>query len=96
MEKLTVIEEKGLQDVHVFQLCECDAVAAYSLDEAITWYKEQTGVEDDELYDYEDIVTISLDYKVRNSEDDSELITVKEIINTNWNGSPFVALTTEW
>lgn len=37
MNELTVVEEKGLKDVNVFQVCECDAVVGYSLDEAIEW-----------------------------------------------------------
>lgn len=95
MEELKVAEEKGLQDVHVFQICECDAVAAYSLEEAINWYKEITSLSDSDLYEHEDIEIISLDYKVRNSEEDDELISVREIIENHWNGEPFIVCSTD-
>lgn len=94
MEKLEVIEEKGLQDVHVFQICECDAVAAFSQEEARDWYKELTGLTDDDLYSYDEVEIVSNDYKVRKSEDDPELISVQEIIETYWDGNPFIAITT--
>jgi hypothetical protein len=96
MEELKMIEEKGLQDVEVFQVCESEAVAAYSLDEAISYYKDLTGLEDDELYPYEEIEVVPMDRYVRNSEDDdAEMITVQEIVNQYWNGKPFVAVTTD-
>lgn len=94
MKELKIAEEKGLQDVHVFQLCECDAVAAYSQDEARDWYKEQTGFSDDELYNYDDVEIISPDHKVYKSEDSNEKITVQELVDTYWNGKPFIAVTT--
>ncbi|UYG93204.1 hypothetical protein [Cytobacillus firmus] len=95
MNELTVVEEKGLKDVHVFQVCECDAVAGYSLDEAIEWYKNLTGLEDDELYFYEDVETIPFDYKVRKSEDEPDvLISVGEIVETYWEGKPFIVFST--
>lgn len=90
MEELKVAEEKGLQDVHVFEICEYDAVAAYSLEEAIAWYKETTGLTDSDLYKYDDIEEVSLDYKIRNSEEDDELISVREILDIHWNGEPFI------
>lgn len=96
MEELKVAEEKGLQDVHVFEICECDAVAAYSLEEAINWYKETTGLTDSDLYEYDDIDRISLDYEVRNSEEDDKLISVREILEKNWNGEPFIVYSSEW
>lgn len=92
MKKLEVIEEKGLKDVCVFQLCESDAVAAYSLEEAKTWYKELTGLSDDELYSDEDVEIVSLDYKVRKGEEVPDLISVREIVETYWNGEPFIAI----
>jgi len=94
--ELKIPEEKGLKDVHVFQICECDAVAAYSLEEAIEWYKKETGLSDEDLYSYDEIETISPDCKVLNAENIDEMISVQEIINTYWNGSPFIALSTEW
>jgi hypothetical protein len=94
MNDLKIVEEKGLKDVNVFQVCESDAVAAYTLDEALDFYKGLTGLEDDELYDYDSIEIVDLSEKVRNGEDSDELITVKEIIEMYWEGKPFIALST--
>lgn len=96
MEELKVIDEKGLKDVRVFRLCECDAVAAYTLDEAIEWYKEQTGIADDELYSLDEMEVVPMDYKVYDSEEKAEKVSVQEIINRYWQGEPFIALSTEW
>ncbi|CAM4111944.1 hypothetical protein [Mesobacillus thioparans] len=87
-------KEKELKDVHVFQLCECDAVAAYTQEEARSWYKELTGLSDEDLYKYEDVEIVSPDYKVRKGEEESELITVGEIVRTYWEGKPFIAIST--
>lgn len=94
MKNLEIIEEKGLQDVQVFQVCESDAVAAYSLDEAKAWYKELTGLSDDELHSDDDVEILSPDYKVRIGEELPGLISVKEIVETHWAGKPFIAVTT--
>jgi L-alanine-DL-glutamate epimerase-like enolase superfamily enzyme len=95
MNELTFAEEKGLKDVYVFQVCECDAVAGYSLDEAIEWYKNLTGLEDDELYSYEDVETTPFDYTVRKSEDEFDvLISVGEILETYWESKPFIVFST--
>lgn len=94
MNELKITEEKGLNDIRVFQICECDAVATYSLEEAKSWYKEFTGLSDDDLYSDNEIKTVSFDYEVRKSEDDQELISVGEIVNLYWEGEPFIAITT--
>lgn len=94
METLKIAEVKGLEDVQVFRLCECDAVAAYSLDEAIAWYKELTGLTDWELYAEEDMEVVSPDLMIKKSEDDTSLISVKEIVEKYWDGTPFIAITT--
>lgn len=91
---LEIVDEKGLQDVRVFQLCESDAVAAYTQDEAREWYKQLTGLSDDDLYPYDDVEIVSPDYKVRKGEDEPGLITVREIVETYWNGEPFITITT--
>lgn len=88
---------RELKSVQVFWLCECYAVASYSLDEAISWYKESADLRDfylDNLYDYDEIEVISPDYKVQKSEDDTQLISVKEIVEKYWNGTPFMVATT--
>lgn len=93
--ELEIAEEKGLQDVKVFWLCECDAVAAYSLDEARTYYKNLTGLSDEELYTDEEVEIEKMDANIRETEDeDSKMITVQEIVNRYWEGEPFIAITT--
>jgi hypothetical protein len=87
---LPKVEEKGLQDVLVFQVCECDSVAAYSCDEAIAWYKEHTGLNDDELYEYDEIEVVPFDKEVWRDEERTGLITVREIVDTYWEGKPFI------
>lgn len=92
---LQIAEVKGLKDVQVFQICECDAVAAYSLDEAFEWYKELTGLEDEDLYKYDDVEVVDWSESVWSDEYRKEKITVGEIIDREWNGKPFIAFTTE-
>lgn len=92
---LEIADEKGLQDVLVFQLCECDAVAAYSLDEAKSWYKAETGLTDEDLYSDEEVKIVSPDLVVRKDADSSDFITVREIVDAYWEGEPFIAISTE-
>ncbi|MBO0962361.1 hypothetical protein J1P26_21900 [Neobacillus sp. MM2021_6] len=87
---LEIVEEKGLKDVLVFQVCECDSVAAYSLEEALAWYKGLTGLKDDELYDYDEIKIVPFDKEVWNDEERTRLISVREIIDNEWEGTPFI------
>ncbi|SDM15194.1 hypothetical protein [Sediminibacillus halophilus] len=91
---LKIAEQKGLKDVKVFQLCESDAVAAYTQEEAKEFYQNLTGIKDDELYDYDLVEIVPMDAKIRKSEDSQELITVKEIVEMYWEGEPFIALST--
>jgi hypothetical protein len=93
MNKIEIKEQKGLQDVLVFQICEGDSVAAFSQDEAREWYKELTGLSDDELYDYEDVELVPFDKEVWDGEEKTRKITVKEIVDTYWNGEPFIVTT---
>lgn len=96
MEKLKIAEEKGLRDVHVYQICECDAVAAYSLEEAKSFYTELTGVKEAELYSDDEVEIIPPEYMVRNSEDNDKLISIQEILDDHWEGEPFIVCSTEW
>lgn len=96
MQELQIAEEKGLRDVRVFQVCECEAVAAYSLEEAVAWYKEHTGLADDELYSVDEMKEVSLSHEIYDSEAMNEKITVQEVINRYWMGKPFIAFSSEW
>lgn len=85
----------NIENVFVYRICECDAVAAYSLEDAIEWYKKFTGVELDELYTYDDVEIVDKSDSVWSDEDMKEKITVGEIINREWNGEPFIAISYE-
>lgn len=93
IQELQIAEVKGLQDVQVFQICECDAVAAYFLEDALEWYKELTGLDDADLYNYDDIEIVAKSVSVWDDEDMKEKITVGEIVNRQWNGEPFIVFT---
>lgn len=93
MKELVIAEQKGLSNVYVYQLCEDDAVAAYSLEEAKEWYKELTGLSDDELYSDDDVEVIDMSKEVWNDECLTTKTTVREIVNTYWDGEPFIAVT---
>ena len=93
MNQLKVAEEKGLKDVLVFQLTDSDSVAAYSLEEAKSWYKEKYSIDEDDLLSDDDVEIVSMDKKVRKGEDDEGLISVKEIVNTYWDDEPFIVTT---
>jgi len=53
-------------------------------------------LDDDELYDPEEVEIVSPSYKVRKSEEDSELISVKEIVEEHWLCEPMIVTTMEW
>jgi hypothetical protein len=86
---LEIVEEKGLKDVLVFKVCECDSVAAYTLDDALDWYKELTGL-NDELYEYDEIEVVPFEREVWDGEEKTKMISVREIVNTYWEGKPFI------
>ncbi|AHC22692.1 hypothetical protein [Paenibacillus polymyxa] len=93
MNELQIAETKGLVDVRVYQICECDAVAAYSLEEAKEWYKSLTGLEDSDLYPDDEVEIVSMSYRVYEDEGMDEMITVQEIVNSRWQGEPLLAFT---
>lgn len=92
MEELKVAEEKGLQNVIVFRLCDSDAVAAYSLEEAKAFYKELTGVEEYDLYTDDEVEIFSPEDEIWDDEDRRNKKMLKDVINERWNGVPFIAV----
>ncbi|MBE0342554.1 hypothetical protein E4V51_17490 [Paenibacillus sp. 28ISP30-2] len=93
MSELQIAETKGLADVRVYQICECDAVAAYSLEGAKEWYKSLTGLEDSDLYPDDEVEIVGMDYHVYADEGKDAMITVQEIVNNRWQGEPLLAFT---
>lgn len=94
MNELVEIESKGLVDVKVFQVCECDAVAAYSLEDAKEWYKNETGLSDDELYSDDEVKFVPLDHLIYESEYSEKRVPIRKVVNEQWNGVPFIVFTT--
>lgn len=86
--------EKSIEGVKVWRVCEIEAVAANSFNDAREWYKKVTGLSDDDLYTEEDASEIPFEYEIRESEDNSEMTTVGKVVKQNWKGEPFVAVTT--
>lgn len=83
-----------LLKVKVFQLNEYDAVAAFSLEEAKEWYKDYTGLSADEaFYDYEAHEILG-EEKIYEDENREEMVSVNKIVEAYWQGSPFIAVTT--
>ena len=94
MNELKIAEVKGLRDIKVFQVNECDTVAAYSLSEAKEAYKRITGMDDEEaFYDFE-AEERSLDERIWDDEDRKSKSSMREIINQHWNGEPFIVCST--
>ena len=88
IEELKIVEKKGLQDVKVFRICETDAIAAYSLEEARTFYKKSTGATDEELYDENEVEIIPLETKFWNDEEMSYKKSLQEMLEEGWEGKP--------
>ncbi|MCP3742726.1 hypothetical protein [Rossellomorea sp. BNER] len=91
--ELEVVEVKGLEDVKVFRICESDAVAAYSLQEAKAYYKGITGLNDSDLYSDEDVEVIPLETKFWNDEEMTHKRTLKEMLEIHWGGDPQIVIT---
>lgn len=86
---------KELLNVKVFQLNECDAVAAFSLEDAKEWYMRETGLDAKEaFYDYE-AEEISLDKLIWEDETMKNKISVAQVIEDFWQGVPFIAISSE-
>lgn len=94
MASVQLIQET--KDVKVFEVNECEAVAAHTLEEAKAWYlKEYQMDETEAFYDHE-AQEITKDKLVWNDEGRTQKISVGEIVDLHWKGKPFVVYSTEW
>jgi len=84
------------KEIRVYQICESDAVAAEWDTDAVEYYKDLTGLEEDELYAPENWEVIDPSKVVCVSEESEETITVREIVKEHWKGEPFIALTIDY
>lgn len=85
-----------VKDVKVFELNECDAVAAYTLEDAIEWYTDYTGIEKQELYSGDDVQEIDRSHSIWEDELMEERTTVGKIIDDQFDGEPFIVYSTEF
>jgi hypothetical protein len=87
---------EGLDRVKVFELCDYASVAAFSQEEARSWYIESTGVEDTDLRSREEVTEVPFDLMVWDNEEMTEKIAVGEIVKQEWKGEPFIVCSKEW
>jgi len=84
-----------LLKVKVFQVNECDAVAAFSLEEAKEWYMKETGLDAKEaFYDYK-AEEVPLDKLIWEDETMKNKISVYQVVQEYWKGQPFIAVSSE-
>jgi hypothetical protein len=79
-----------IKDVKVFEICDSDAVAARTLEEAIAWYTDHTGIGLEELHEEKDIREIERSYMVWDDETRSRKISVEQILEDYWQDEPFI------
>lgn len=88
-----VIQET--KDVKVFEVNECEAVAAHTLEEAKAWYLQEYEMDElDAFYDHK-AQEISKDKLVWYDEERTRKVSVGEIVDLHWNGKPFLVYSTE-
>lgn len=80
------------KEIRVYQLTEDDAVAAEWDTDAVEWYKNLTGLEDDEINSPEDVELVDLDKVILKGEGTDETTTVREVVKEYWTGEPFIAV----
>lgn len=85
--------ELGGKTVRVFQVCESEAVAAETLEEAYEFYKDTTGLDEDDLYPIEQIETVNLNTEIYKEEGSKEKMKVRDMLIEEWKGLPFIAIT---
>lgn len=79
-----------IKDVKVFEICDSDAVAARTVEEAIAWYTDHTGIGLEELHEEKDIREVERDYMVWDDETRNRKISVEQILLDYWQDEPFI------
>jgi len=80
--------------VRVYRLNEYDAVAAKSEEQAKEFYLKLTGLDEEEAF--EDVSIVPMDYMVWTDDTRTSKISIKDLIENEWEGEPFIAFSTEW
>lgn len=80
-----------MENVKVFQLNEFDSVAAFSLEEAKEWYRNETGLSSEEaFYDYIPHER-GMEEKVYTDETCTDMQSLESVVKECWRGEPFIA-----
>lgn len=79
--------------VQVYQLNDCDGIAAESLEQAIEFYFSEITDYEEDLIDNPRV--LSMDYKIFDDETRTTQISIRELIESDWKGKPFYAFSTE-
>ena len=88
-------EKLNIDNVKVFRLNECDAVAAETVEQAKEWYLEKTGLSEEDAFYGEEPVEVPLSYEIWEDENRLKKQALKDVITESWKGEPFIAFTTE-
>lgn len=78
--------------VSVYQVCEDEAVAAKTASEAKQWYKNLTGLNEKDIFGDRDIRRIDLNGVYYVDMDNTKKRLLKDVIEEEWQGEPFIAL----
>ncbi|MBL4951089.1 hypothetical protein JK635_02390 [Neobacillus sp. YIM B02564] len=87
------VQIKTVPIVHVYQMNEYDAVAAESVEQAIEYYSQFEPLDEEDI---ENIEVVPMDYQVWDDEERTKKISIREIIENEWKGEPFIAFSTEY
>ena len=83
------------KNIFVYRLCDMDAVAAQSLNEAVEFYKEETGLKNEDLYDFNDIEEMDMNSKFYYDESKENKVKLIEIVKEQ-KAFPCVVLTWDY
>lgn len=86
----------NIDNVKVFQLNECDAVAAETVKEAQKWYMEITGLSEQEAFYGEEPKEVSLTHEIWQDETRKKKEVLKDVLEELWEGKPFIIFSTEY
>lgn len=87
------VQLKTVPIVHVYRMNEYDAVAAESDEQAIEYYSQFEELDTETV---EKMEVVPMDYMVWADEERTKKISVREIIENEWKGEPFIAFSTEY
>lgn len=84
-----------MENVKVYRLNEYDGVAAVSLEQAKEYYLKMTGLSEEDAFDDYVPTEVPLDFKINEDETKQHKQTLKSIVDEFWEGSPFLAFSSD-